>query len=357
MASSDEITLKELVKRIQSLILFLFYRWKILLLAGFLGGLMGGLYAQFQKPTYTATLSFALEDDKSGGGGISGALGLASSLGFDIGGGAGGAFAGNNLTELIKSRRIVEQTLLAPVITEKKTISLAEYYIEMKGWRKKWQNDPGNYNTRIVFSPNSNRDNFSVEQDSILSMIYETLLKGTLNVEQKDKKVSIINLVVKSGDQFFAKNFVESLAKEVSDFYIDTKSKKAKLNLSILEKQTDSIRSELNAAITGVASANDNTYNLNPALNVRRTPSLKRQIDVQANTAILTELVKNLELAKVTLRKETPLIQIIDKPRYPLNKEKLGRLRTAVFGSIIVFFIVSGILIIRRWWIMLNNNN
>jgi hypothetical protein len=52
----------------------------------------------------------------------------------------------------------------------------------------------------------------------------------------------------------------------------------------------------LNEAITGVAVATDNTFNLNPALNVRRT--LQQSIDVQANTAILTEIVK-LALAKV----------------------------------------------------------
>jgi hypothetical protein len=89
----------------------------------------------------------------------------------------------------------------------------------------------------------------------------------------------------------------------VSDFYIDTKSKKSRENMLILERQTDSIRRELNGAITGVAVANDNTFNLNPALNVRRAPA--RKVDVQANTAILTELVKQSELAKVTLRKET----------------------------------------------------
>jgi hypothetical protein len=55
-----------------------------------------------------------------------------------------------------------------------------------------------------------------------------------------------------------------------SDFYIDTKSKKSRENMLILERQTDSIRRELNGAITGVAVANDNTFNLNPALNVRR---------------------------------------------------------------------------------------
>jgi hypothetical protein len=44
-------------------------------------------------------------------------------------------------------------------------------------------------------------------------------------------------------------------------------------------------------------------------------------VDVQANTAILTEeLVKQTELAKVTLRKETPLIQIMNGPILPLTK-------------------------------------
>jgi hypothetical protein len=48
----------------------------------------------------------------------------------------------------------------------------------------------------------------------------------------------------------------------------------------ILERQTDSIRRELNGAITGVAVANDNTFGLNPAMNVRR--ALRPQVDVQA---------------------------------------------------------------------------
>jgi hypothetical protein len=41
-------------------------------------------------------------------------------------------------------------------------------------------------------------------------------------------------------------------------------------------------------------------------------------------TAILTELVKQSELAKVTLRKET-LIQVIDRPLPLKKKESLGR--------------------------------
>ena len=118
--------------------------------------------------------------------------------------------------------------------------------------------------------------------------------------------------------------------------------------MDILERQTDSIRSELNGAITGVAVANDNTFGLNPAMNVRRAPSARRQVDVQANTAILTELVKQTELAKVTLRKETPLIQVIDQPILPLKKEKFGKAKGIVTGGFLAGFLVVLGLVVRR---------
>ena len=181
-----------------------------------------------------------------------------------------------------------------------------------------------------------------------MGKMYEDLSKTSLTVAQKDKKVSIISIDVKSENEAFAKAFSETLAKQVSDFYVDTKSKKARMNMAILQHQTDSIRAELNGAITGVAVANDNTFMLNPALNVNRAPSAKRQVDVQANTAILTELVKQTELAKVTLRKETPLIQVIDRPILPLPKEKYGNVKGIAIGGFLVLFVAVIALVFRK---------
>ena len=79
--------------------------------------------------------------------------------------------------------------------------------------------------------------------------------------------------------------------------------------MEILQRQTDSIRAELNGAITGVAAAADNTFGLNPARMARKTPGTRRQVDVQANTAILTQLVTNLEMAKVSLVKKRHLFK------------------------------------------------
>lgn len=343
---NDEISLKELIDKAKEWYSYLLSQWKIIVLAGIVGATLGLTYSLTTKPVYTATLSFVVEDEKSGGGGLSSALGLASSLGLDMGGGSSSMFSGSNLIEFFKSRKMVEQTLLTPVIVEGKRISLAEMYIQNKKWRDSWVTNPRFAN--LQFLPNTDRAQFTRDQDSILGGMYSSLAKSSLLVSQKDKKISIISIDMKSESELFAKYFTEALAKNVSDFYVVTKSKKARLNMAILEKQTDSIRRELNGAITGVAAANDNTFGLNPALNVRRAPSARRQVDVQANTAILTELVKQTELAKVTLRKETPLIQIIDRPILPLAKVRFGKAQGILMGGILVGFLMVLGLIVKR---------
>jgi uncharacterized protein involved in exopolysaccharide biosynthesis len=345
---NDEISLKELIQKIQEWIVFLKTQWKIIIGIATIGGMLGFVYASFQKPTYLATTTFVLEEDKGGGAGLGGALGLASSFGIDIGGGGGGLFSSTNIIELMKSRLVVEKTLLNPVQAAGKEISLADYYIQVNKLREDWAKNPALAN--INFPVNADRTKFSLEQDSILETISADLKNNNLSIIQKDKKVTIISLTVKTESELFSKLFCEQLLKETSDFYIETKSKKSRLNVEILQHQVDSIRTELNTAITGVATASDNVYNLNPAFNIKSTPTRKKQVDVQANTAILTQLVTQLELSRVSLRKETPLVQLIDRPILPLKKEKLGRLKALVLGSLLAGFLSSLYLLFRKFY-------
>jgi hypothetical protein len=344
---NDEISLKELILKIKEWFAYLKTKFLLIVFMGLIGGILGFTYAYFQKPTYKAVLTFALEEDKGSGGGLGGALGLASSFGIDVGGGGGGAFAGGNLMELMKSRLLVEKTLLNPIVVNKDTISIAEYYIRNNKLRESWDKKPELKN--IQFLPNADRSRFSLQQDSLLQSLYKAVTDTkALTIAQKDKKVSITSIEVLSENENFSKVFCENLVKEISDFYIETKSKKARLNVEILQRQADSIRGELNGAIIGVAAEMDQVYNLNPAFNVRSTPSKRRQVDVQANTAILTQLIAQLELSKVTLRKETPLIQVIDKPILPLEKEKVGKLKSLILGGFLAGFLTVLYLVFGR---------
>jgi hypothetical protein len=342
----DEISLKEFILKIQAWWHYLLSRWIIILITCIMGAFAGLAYAILKKPVYKAELSFALQDEKSGGG-LSSALGLASQFGIDLGGGsAGGEFSGDNLLELMKSRLMVEKTLLTAVPIDGKMETLAELYINFNKLHQDWEGKPGLEN--IHFLPGADHSKFTLKQDSILGVFHKDLIKNNLTVDKIDKKLSIISISVSSKNELFSKYFTEILEKVVSDFYIQTKTKKAVKNVDILQRQTDSVRQALNAAISGVAISTDVNPNPNPSLQTLRVPSQRRQVDVQANTAILGELVKNLEIAKMSLLQETPLIQVIDVPILPLEKEKVGKLKSLLLGGFIAGFIMIFIITINN---------
>lgn len=340
----DEITIKELFDKAKVWYLYMVSQWKIILLAGIIGAIFGITYSFVNKPLYTASLTFALEEESSGGG-IGGALGIASSLGLELGGGKGGSvFSGSNLKELFKSRKIVERTLMQPIVIDGDSISLIDYYLRFNGLKEKYKK---NLQLKdLKFPPQTKSKYFTRSQDSIIGVVFESLIKKNLIIGPKEES-SLTVIDFTSENELFAKVFCEELVEEVSRLYADTKSKKAQINMNILIKQRDSIRAELNGAITGVAIANDNTFMLNPAMNVNKTTSVKKQIDVQSNTTILSELIKQAELAKVTLRKETPLVQVIDSPILPLKKEKFSLLKGILFGGFFGGFLTIIVLFFR----------
>ncbi|MGN6394309.1 MAG: lipopolysaccharide biosynthesis protein [Mucilaginibacter sp.] len=347
--SSGEITLKDVILKIRDWKDYLFSKWKTIVLAGVIGGILGLTYAYLKRPVYTAQLNFALQDDSqnSSGGGLGSALGLASQFGINLGGSAGGAFSGDNLMELMKSRYVIEKTLLTDVVVNGKMQSLADFYIDFNHIRDQWKK-VGPPLADMHFPSTSDRTKFTRQQDSVLGSFYNVINDKMLTVDKLDKKLSIITVKFESKNELFSKYFAEKLVKTVSDYYVASKTAKSAQNVSILQKQTDSVRRELNSAITGVASSADVNPNPNPALQIIRVPALHRQVDVQANQAILTQLVANLELAKITLRRETPLIQVIDGPVLPLEKRQIGKVVGFLIGGIIFSFFTVLFLLFKR---------
>jgi uncharacterized protein involved in exopolysaccharide biosynthesis len=53
-------------------------------------------------------------------------------------------------------------------------------------------------------------------------------------------------------------------------------------------------------------------------------------------------------MAKVTLMRETPLIQIIDRPTLPLKKDKPGKFKSLILGGLLAGFLSLVLLIIQR---------
>jgi hypothetical protein len=330
--NEDEISVSDILLKVRSGIKYLKSKWLTIFFIGILGGAIGLVYAIFKKPRYTAVCTFVL-DEGSKGGALGQYAGLASLAGIDISGsgGAGGIFQGDNILELYKSRSMIEKALLSEATFNNKNELLIDRYANFNNLRTIWKEK--DHIDSISFT--GNPDNFNRKQDSIITDLVETFNKKILSVTKPDKKLSIINVEVTTGDELFAKEFNNKLVQNVNNFYIQTKTKKTSQNVQILQRQADSVKSVLNSSISGVASAIDAAPNANPSLLSLRVPSQRKQVDVQASTAIYGEIVKNLEISKISLRQEMPLIQVIDKPVLPLYKSYVGKIKGMILGFII----------------------
>jgi uncharacterized protein involved in exopolysaccharide biosynthesis len=330
ITSNESVNIDDIIQKFIELIFEIRKKSKTLLISSIFGLLFGLGYTYIEKPEYKAVLKFALEEDRGGPSLGGGAAGLASQLGLDLGSN-GGLFSGANIIELMKSRFIVEKTLLTKTNFNGITISYADYYLNTNNLKSTYNEKKQN-----LFSIGNRRELFTRNQNLKLLEIYNNLIKYSINISQKDKKVSIVSLEITTNDELFSKLFCEELAKQTSNYYITIKSGKARLNVEILQDQLDSVRKQLDNSILGVVSSTDKVFNLNPSLIKKSTPTRRSQIDVQANTAVLGQLVANLEISKLTLQKETPLIQVLDRPLLPLEIIKTNLILFLIFS--IIFF-------------------
>lgn len=339
-----ELSLKEFILIIRDQIHYLRLKRKTILIFIFIGACVGFFYTSRKKPVYTATTTFVLEDDKSSGM-LSQYSSIAAMAGIDLGGSTGGIFQGENIIQLYTSRSMIEKALLAHVNYQGKNQLLIDRFIEIENLRQKWAQNP--VLNKITFNKKEDQP-FSRLQDSILGKAVEKLNEEYLSVAKPDKKLSIIKVTVKATNEEFAKDFNEEIVRTVNTFFVQTRTKKAMENIAILQHQTDSVKSVMNGSIIQSAQINDATPNLNPTKQILRAPILRSQYNTEANKAILTQLIPNLELAKISLRKETPLIQIIDEPVYPLTKTKLSRIIGTVVGALLLGAISTIALVIKK---------
>lgn len=348
------ISLRELIVVVVALVRYLWSKWLIIFVVVLLGAVLGLCYSVFKKTNYTATLSFVMDESSASQGSLGAAASIAEQFGFNLGGmgSIGGFFQGDNIIEFLKSRSMIDETLLTAVELEGEKVLLVDRYVAYHGLRKKWASKNPQL-AELQF-----RDTVGVyRQDSLMATFYKAILQENLVIEKPDKKFNIIAIAMESPDEVFSKVFAETLIKNATEFYVQTRTQKAKENLDVLTHQVDSVRRELNEAISGVAAATDANPNPNRAFQSLRVRSQLHTVDVQANTAILTELVKNQELAKITLRNEKPVIQVLDKPILPLENDKLGKLKAIVIGGFIGGFVACLALLLARLYRQIMNGD
>jgi hypothetical protein len=286
---------------------------KAFLMGLLLSALAMGYYF-WQKPSYSAEASFILEEKSAAGGGLAG---IASQFGFDIGtlSGNNGIFAGDNILDIIGSRNIIEKVLLTPVQSTdaSKKERLIDLFISAEKLKtKKWNRIAGidtinftNYNTgdRI--------------KDSLLYVVYKQIVKKNLIVERLNKKGTIIKVIVTSRHEVFSKLFTDRLVSNTISFYVGIKTSVAAQNMMRLERRSDSLLALLNAK--SYQTATQQILDANVAYKSATVPSELTQREKTLTYALYTEVTKNLEASRMSLASQTPIINLLDVPKYPLE--------------------------------------
>ena len=345
---NNTVALTDIIASAKNFIKFIQSKIKLLGLLIILGGVLGLAYYFITSPKYQATATFIVEEKSSG----SGLAGMAGQLGFDISsltGGNAGLFDGDNILEIIKSRNIIESVLLSKVdiADSANNKTLADLYYETSGLKNKLEgksNDLANLN----FSSIKNGVGHTILQDSVLFIMIEKINKDNLNVQRTNKKGSIISISTNSTNPQFSKLFSERLLNETSEMYIKIKVGNLSSNITRLQNKADSLQALLNR--TSYQSAALNTFDANEAYKSSAVPEEMSQRDKLVLNTLYAEVVKNVEILRISLINQKPIIQVLDLPKFPLvNQQKsfliielIGLLAGLVIGLLYLLLAYTG---------------
>ena len=327
MPKEEKISLKNMFQGFKEWLVFIMDNRKKIVYGTLIISVLPLSYNYLKSPLYYANTSFVLENDASAS--LGGLSSLASISGINTSSlmSASNLFQIDNIQELYRSNNMLRQTLLEKVTINGKSQILIDYFAKAQNLEKKWVKEK-------IYLKDFYKDKklYSRAQDSVLKEAIKLIKKDFLIVGKPNRNTSILNVGFKHKDEVFTKIFNEVLVNKVNSFYYKTQTKKTSLNLKVLQVQTDSVKRILDMSFLALAEIDQNIPNLNPLVKTAKVPYQKAMTNLQANQAIYLEVVKQLELAKVTHRNKTPLIQIIDTPSFPLENNRWNFLNTLLLG-------------------------
>jgi uncharacterized protein involved in exopolysaccharide biosynthesis len=313
--------------------------WVITALVILIATLFGFLVSFFSKPKYVASSTMMLETSK--GNGMSSALALASQFGLGGGGGGGSTMNEDKLLEIIKAETIIKTALFQKATIDSTTDLLANHFINLFGYRDAWKKNEDLKN----FTFEHSSENLTLKENTIFKMFYSKVIKDFLKIDKSKSGIIIISIT--SSSESFSKSLNEYLVRAVTSFYVEHITKKEQINVDIIQKRVDSVSALLADAELALARWKDATNQLVKAQGMIAEMRLRRNVEVL--NSVYIEGIKQLEISKFALLDETPFLQIIDEPIFPLNTQgEISYTKGIITGFFIGFLLAILYVFVRE---------
>lgn len=314
--------IKQLLKRLKK------YSWLIAIVAA----LFGGFFYYMAKQSvllYTAKSTvFPLSGttDASPGSTISSLLGLGEGT---------KSFTGDasiNIVELANSRRTREAVAMVR-IPSMKNKQVSELLIEENN------RHTGFMQNTAIKPPTDSLSKINTASN---------LLRGAFSA--KINKTGILELYVTNSSPELVREVSYIYIDKLSEFYIDLKKKKAQIDFEFAVKKADSLLQILNQLDKRAIALDESTFFTNENLKRYNLPKINLAQDKATVQSQYYYAVNNRESAAYRLQKETPIIEILDKPEWPYDSIQKSAFTYAIMGLILGLAI--GILLVS--WKVIN---
>lgn len=298
-----------------------------------LTGLYGFYEGKKEKPTYTAKITFFLSEERPqipgfGGGNFSNLLQTTN------------ASFGNpkKLKEYSFTEKVCAKLIFKKFVFRGREDYLANHYLRLNS----------GYTSSYFTDFTSVRD-MSIPDYLVFKKIL-TNLKKIVSIDYNEAE--IYSITITSGDEEFAKLLCEAFYDNLTDYYVERATKKAKITVDFLEEKLAMVKAQLENSEFNLADYKDKANNLvtfKADLNETRYLRNKGLLE-----ALYAETARGLEASKTNYASIMPLFQTIDEPHLPLLKNVVStRKQFLMFMFIGVFIDIIAIAVIyirRHFW-------
>ena len=328
--NTNEVNLVELIKK-------LIQSRKLILYSSLIFSLIGLLVAFLSPIKYSSNTVFIPQNQEVSSSSLSG---VASLVGINLGGGSYGTEIPLSMYPQILESVKFKRLLLDKVIDEKNDFTLKNFIIDYYSIKK----DDEEGSSGLVMTK-LEEECFEILSDEILSV----------GVNQKDGFVSIdAKLSVADYSARVAKFSREILQKII----IENRIESARQNLIFSESQLIEKKQEFDEIYSKLAFFSDS--NLNTVNSFVLNEKNKLESEFEIISAVVEEISKQVEQAKLQLNKDTPVFSTIKEAIIPIKRSSPKRTQIVlVFGFVGFIFSCSFILInepLKEIFSVLKNN-
>ncbi len=316
--SNDEIDLIDLLKK-------LYNSRKLIIYITIIFSIIGIALAFLLPVKYNSTTVFITQNQEKGSSSLSG---VASLVGINLGSGSfGGEIPSTMYPQIIESVKF-KRLLLDQIIDEKNNLTLKKFIIEYYSIEETEEEEISDLGMTIT-----EEECFDILSDDVIKV----------EVNQTDGFVSI-NAEL-SVAEYSAK--IAKFSREIlQSIIIENKIETARQNLVFSEGQLIEKKKEFDDIYSKLAFFSDS--NLNSVNSFVLNEKNKLESEFQIISAVVEEISKQVEQAKLQLKKDTPVFSTIQEAVIPIDRSSPKRIQLIIIFGFIGFILSCASVLTRE---------